>query len=198
STELRLAVGNVHRPGALTPSVVLSLGLGLALVVTLVLIDGNFRRELLGSIPPTAPSFFFVDLQTEDLPRFEAFVKERAPKSSLDIVPMLRGRLVSLAGVPVDKVDAEPNARWVLEGDRGITYAATADKAKLTDGSWWQPDYDGPPLVSFEAEIGRGLHLKVGDTVTVNVLGREVTATIANFREVEWQTLAINFVMVFT
>jgi putative ABC transport system permease protein len=199
STELRLALGNVHRPGALTPSVVLSLGLGLALVVTLVLIDGNFRRELIGSIPKTAPSFFFLDVGEADRAAFEAFVGKEAPKATLDFVPMLRGRIVSLNGVPADRAEVEPNASWVLEGDRGITYAASQpEKSRLVDGAWWAPDHDGPPLVSFESEIGRGLHLKVGDTVTVNVLGREISATVANFREVEWQTLSINFVMVFS
>jgi putative ABC transport system permease protein len=199
STELRLALANVHRPGALTPSVVLSLGLGLALVVTLVLIDGNFRRELLGSIPKNAPSFFFLDVRQADRPAFEAFVRKEAPNATLDFVPMLRGRIVSLKGVAADKVEADANTRWVLDGDRGITYAADQpEKSRLTEGAWWPAAYDGPPLVSFESDVGRGLHLKVGDQIIVNVLGREITATIANFREVEWQTLAINFVMVFS
>ena len=112
---------------------------------------------------------------------------------------MLRGRLTAIAGVPADKVAAEPNARWVLEGDRGITFAAEAPpQSTVSDGTWWAKDYDGPPLVSFEADVARGLHLKRGDTVTVNVLGREIAATIANFRTVEWQSLSINFVMVFS
>jgi putative ABC transport system permease protein len=199
STELRLALGNVHRPGALTPSVVLSLGLGLALVVTLVLIDGNFRRELIGSIPASAPSFFFLDLQSSEIEPFRAFVARAAPAAKLDLVPMIRGRLTAVAGVLADKVAVAPNSRWVLEGDRGITFAAEAPaQSTISDGTWWPADYDGPPLVSFEREVGEGLNLKRGDTVTVNVLGREVTATVANFRTVEWQSLSINFVMVFS
>ncbi len=199
STVVRLAIGNIHRPGALTPSIVLSLGLGLALLVALVLIDGNFRRELIGSIPANAPSFFFLDIQKADVAPFETLVAEEAPKAKLDVAPMLRGRLVAVKGVPADKVEADPNARWVLHGDRGITYAARPSaRTKLTEGKWWPPDYDGKPLVSFESEAGKGLHLKIGDEITVNVLGREITATIANFREVTWQSLSINFVMVFS
>ena len=197
--ELRLALGNIHRPGALTPSVVLSLGLGLALVVAVVLIDGNFRRDLIGSIPTDAPSFFFLNLQATETDRFRDFVHNEAPAASLDPVPMLRGRITAVAGVPADKVAAEPNTRWVLESDRGVTFAAEPPaQAKLIEGSWWAKDYDGPPLVSFEAEAGSGLHLKRGDTITVNVLGREVTATVANFRSVDWQSLSINFVMMFS
>jgi putative ABC transport system permease protein len=112
---------------------------------------------------------------------------------------MLRGRIVKLGDVAAEKAAIDPEVRWVLDGDRGITYAETQpEKSRLIEGKWWPANYDGPPLVSFESEVGRGLHLKVGDQILVNVLGREIAATIANFREVEWQTLSINFVMVFS
>ncbi len=71
-------------------------------------------------------------------------------------------------------------------------------RLELIEGEWWPKDYDGEPLVSFEAELASKLGLKIGDKVTVNVLGRNVTATIANLREVKWESLAINFVMVFS
>lgn len=199
SAELRLAIGNIHRPGALTPAVVLSLGLGLALIVTVVLVDGNFRRDLLGAIPANAPSFFFLDLQSSDTDRFRSFVAEEAPSSTLETVPMLRGRIVRVAGIPAGEVAADPQIRWALDGDRGVTFASALPSASsLVEGAWWAPDYDGPPLVSIETEVGRGLKLKLGDTISVNVRGREITATVANFRSVEWQSLSINFVMVFS
>src|SRR5690606_20195396 len=103
SAMARLAVGNIHRPGALTPSVVLSLGLGLTLLVALVLIDGNFRRELFGSIPTKAPSFFFLDIQSGEGDALAAFVAEKAPKATLEMQPMLRGRVTAIKGVPADK-----------------------------------------------------------------------------------------------
>ncbi len=199
STELRLALGNIHRPGALTAAVVLSLGLGLTLLVALVLIDGNFRRELFGTIPATAPSFFMLDIQGEEAEQLVAFVAEHEPGATLEMQPMLRGRITALNGVPAGEAEVDPEARWVLRGDRGITYSATPpENSPLTAGTWWTPDYDGPPLVSFGDEVAAGLRLAVGDTVTVNVLGREVTATIASLREINWQSLSINSVMVFT
>ncbi len=199
STELRLALGNIHRPGALTPSIVLSLGLGLTLVVALVLIDGNLRRSLVSTIPEAAPSFFFLDIHTDTRGDFEALIAREAPGAELEIAPMIRGRVTEVDGVPASEIDAPPNVRWVLRGDRGITYAATLPENSTIDrGEWWAPDYDGPPLVSVESEIAEGLGLDIGDTVTVNVLGRPVTATIANYRTVEWQSMAINFVFVFS
>lgn len=199
STALRLALGNIYRPGALTPSIVLSLGLGLTLVVALVLIDGNFRRDLFGSIPLDAPSFFFLDIDQADAGPFAALVARDAPGARLVLAPMLRGRIVKVAGVPAEQAKIDPDVKWVLDGDRGITYAATPPEGtKLVAGAWWPADYQGPPQVSFDRTIAEGLHLQLGDPVTVNVLGREITAEIASFREVEWRTLAMNSVMVFS
>ena len=199
SAALRLAIGNIHRPGALTPSVVLSLGLGLTLLVTLTLIDGNLRRELTGSLPERAPNFFFVDIQGSERDGFRDLLKREAPEGVLTEVPMLRGRILALNGEDVTKIDVPPSGRWVLRGDRGITYANDLpENASLVDGTWWAKDYSGEPLVSFAAEEARELGLKVGDTVTVNVLGRSITAKIANLRNVEWESLSLNFVMVFS
>ncbi|AJY44898.1 ABC transporter permease [Martelella endophytica] len=197
--SLRLAVGNIHRPGALTGSVVLSLGLGLTLLVALALIDGNLNRELSRSLPERAPDFFFVDIQSNEVDGFRDLIETEAPTGELSLVPMLRGRIMSLNGTRASEWDAPPDAKWVLRGDRGITYDATLpENSTLAEGAWWPEDYSGEPLVSFAAEEGKELGLKLGDTVTVNVLGRDITAKIASFRNVEWGSLSINFVMVFS
>jgi putative ABC transport system permease protein len=112
---------------------------------------------------------------------------------------MLRGRIVSANGVRAEDLKAAPSAAWVLQSDRGITYAADVPGgSRVVAGEWWKPDYQGPPLVSFENKIADGLGLKIGDPVVVNVLGRNITATLANLRAVEWQSLGINFVLVFS
>ncbi|AVO47168.1 ABC transporter permease [Phreatobacter cathodiphilus] len=198
-TSLRLAVANLHRPGALTPSVVLSLGLGLTLLAVIALVDASFRRQIEDALPERAPSFFFVDIVNSDAPRFDAFIAENAPGADLNRVPMLRGRFVRLGGRPVEEIRASDDIAWALRGDRGITYAATVPRnSRVTSGDWWPADYDGPPLVSFDERMGRGFGLKLGDEVTVNVLGRNITARIANFRHIQWDNLGINFIVVFS
>jgi putative ABC transport system permease protein len=199
STILRLAIANIHRPGALTPSVMLSLGLGLALLVTVVEIDGNLHRELADALPEKAPSFFFLDIPAADSDRFDAFARAHAPGSTLERVPMLRGRIVAANGVAAADLKPAAGSRWVLRGDRGITYAAAVPAGShLVAGQWWSTDYAGPPLVSLENRTAQNLNLKIGDTVTVNVLGRNITARIANLRAVDWEDLGINFVLVFS
>src|SRR5271167_936978 len=199
STVARLAIANIHRPGALTPSVVLSLGLGLSLLVTVVEIDGNLHRQFAAALPEKAPSFFFIDIPSADAERFDAFVREQAPGSLLQRVPMLRGRIVAADGVKAEDLKPGEGSAWVLRGDRGITYAAALPAgSRLVAGAWWPADYSGPPLVSLERKTADDLKLKLGDTIDVNVLGRNVTASIANLRAVDWQSLGINFVLVFS
>ena len=196
---LRLVLANIHRPGALTPSVVLSLGLGLALLVTLLQIDGNLRRQFVAALPEKAPSIFFVDIPDAEVARFDAFAKQRAPDATYERVPMLRGRIVSANGVRAEDLKAPPSAAWVLQSDRGITYAGEVPTgSRVVAGQWWGPNYQGPPLVSFENKIADGLGLKIGDPVVVNVLGRNITAALANTRAVDWQSLGINFVLVYS
>jgi putative ABC transport system permease protein len=196
---VRLAIANIHRPGALTPTVVLSLGLGLALLVTLVQIDGNLRRQFTAALPERAPSFYFTDIPTAEAERFDAFIHAAAPGAELERVPMLRGRIVSAKEVKAEDLKPAPDAAWVLQSDRGLTYTSEIPAgSRLVEGQWWAPDYDGPPLVSFEKKIADGLGLKIGDAVTVNVLGRNITARIGNMRTVEWESLGINFVLVYS
>ena len=198
-TSLRLAVSNLHRPGALTPSVVLSLGLGLTLLAVIALVDASFRRQIEDALPERAPSFFFVDIVNSDAPRFDAFIAEKAAGADLNRVPMLRGRFVRLGGRPVEEIRASDDIAWALRGDRGITYGETVPRnSRITSGEWWPADYNGPPLVSFDERMGRGFGLKLGDEVTVNVLGRNITARIANFRHIQWDNLGINFIVVFS
>lgn len=199
STALRLALANVHRPGALTPTVMLSLGLGLALLTTVIEIDGNLHRAFTAALPDKAPSFFFVDIPAADAARFDAFIAAQTPRASLERVPMLRGRIVAANGIAADELKPAEGSRWVLRGDRGITYATSVPLgSRVVDGQWWNADYSGEPLVSVERKSAHDLGLKIGDTLTVNVLGRNISARIANLRAVDWENLGINFVLVFS
>jgi len=198
ATALRIAIANVYRPGALTTSVVLSLGLGLALLVTVIEIDGNLRRQFLAALPERAPAFFFIDIPAVEAARFDDSIRRHAPGAALERVPMLRGRIVAANGIAAEALKPSASAAWVLQSDRGITYSNEVPAgSRVVEGQWWKPD-DQATLVSFEKRVADGLGLKLGDMVTVNVLGRTLTARIANLRALDWQSLGINFVMVFS
>ena len=196
--EIRIGLANLYRPGASTPGIVLSLGLGLSMLVMVGEIDANLQRELAQELPEKAPSFFFVDVRKNQTDDFRSAIDETASAANLNLVPMLRARVAKVKGIEAAEFKAR-GERWVLRGDRGITYrAAPPDGATLTMGEWWPDDYAGPQLVSVTDEVAAAFDLKVGDTLTFNVLGRDLKATVANARAINWRSMSINFVFMFS
>ncbi|MEM1160825.1 MAG: FtsX-like permease family protein, partial [Pseudomonadota bacterium] len=194
---LRLALGAIGAPTAGTPGVVLALGLGLGVLAAIGQIDANMQNLLRDQLPEDSPAFFFVDIQNAQLPEFKETVMAQEGTERISSAPMLRGMVTHLNGVPSADAKIDPAANWVLRGDRGVSYANEPPEGSvLIEGDWWGEDYAGPPLVSFAEEEGRELGLSVGSTVTVNILGRPIQATVANFRQVEWRGMGINFLMI--
>ena len=193
---LRLGIANLHRPGAGTPLLLVALGLGLTTLAAVALIEGNIRHQVLGALPTAAPSFFFIDIQNEQIPRFQQIVQAQGA-TDFHQVPSLRARIVALKGVPVDQVHFAPDSAWGLRGDRGLTYAATVPQGSaVVAGQWWPADYAGPPLLSMDAGLAHGWGLAVGDILRANVLGRDIDFRIANLRTIQWRDLSINFTLV--
>ena len=194
---LRLALGAIGAPSAGTPGVVLALGLGLGVLAAIAQIDHNMQKLLKDQLPEDAPAFFFVDIQSAQLDPFRAQVMGVDGTERLETAPMLRGIVTELNGVPAKEATIDPAGAWVLRGDRGVSYSATVPTGvAITEGAWWAEDYSGPPLVSIAEEEGRELGLSIGGSVTVNILGRPITAEVANFRKVEWRGMGINFLMI--
>jgi putative ABC transport system permease protein len=194
---VRLGVANLHRPGAPTPLLLLSAGLGLSTLAAVALIQGNMQYQIQAQLPVNAPSFFFIDIQNDQLAQFEGLVKAQPGVGEIKQVPSLRARIVAVKGVPVQEVQTTPDTAWALRGDRGLTYAAAPPEgSRIVAGEWWPADYSGPPLVSFDSAMAKGWHVGIGDVIRVNVLGRDLDLTIANLRDIQWQSLGINFFMV--
>ncbi len=195
---LRQALTSLHRPGSTSGSVIMALGLGLGLFVTLALTDQTLTREITSNLPDRAPAFYFVDVQGSDFDTFRETLKAQPGVGDISHTPMLRGRISKVNEVPAEQVKAKEDGAWALKGDRGLTFADELPKGStLVSGSWWGKDYAGPPLVSMTDDIAKALDLKIGDKLTVNVLGRDVEAILASTRNVNWKGLGINFVLVF-
>jgi putative ABC transport system permease protein len=193
----RLALANLTRPGAATTSVVVALGLGLTLLATVTLLDNTISSQVKDALPGTAPSFFFVDIQPDETAAFDATIHRFKSATDYKRSPMIRGRITALNGVPSKDVKADKSARWVLNGDRGITYATTPpDHTEIMSGKWWPANYEGPTQISFDGDLAPQLGLKLGSKVTLNVLGRELTGTITSFRHVDFTNGRQNFVMI--
>ncbi|MEP6341465.1 FtsX-like permease family protein [Parasphingorhabdus sp.] len=195
---MRLALTNLHRPGAQTGQLVVALGLGLTLFATLAAIQTSLTNEIRLSVPREAPSFFVLDIPVERTDEFTAKVVENSPEAEINIVPTLRGIITEYGGQVVSELDQIPEGAWVLRGDRGLTYSSSIPEgSEIVSGEWWPEDYDGPPLVSVDAEQAGALGLKVGDSLTISLLGVEIKSTVASLREVNWRNFGFNYVLVF-
>ncbi len=194
---VRLGLANLYRPGTATPIMLVSLGIGLTTLAAVAMIEGNLRRQINEQMPNAAPSFFFIDIQSDQAARFDVAARALPGVNEVARVPSLRARVVSVDGVPVDRMQVTPETAWALRGDRGLTYAARQPaNTRLVAGRWWPADYAGPPLVSFDAGLAAGWGIGLGSIITVNVLGRDVELTIASLRDVAWRTLGINFTLI--
>lgn len=195
----RLALANLHRPGAQTGALVVALGLGLTLFVTLATIQTSINNEISRTVPERAPSFFVLDIPKERAGEFSALVRQQSAGGDINMIPALRGSITEFAGKRVADLETLPEGAWVLRGDRGLTYSAELPEGStLTGGQWWDENYSGPPLVSMEEEQAAALGVKLGDTLTISVLGVEVQAEIASFRRVDWDNFGLNYILVFS
>jgi putative ABC transport system permease protein len=189
----RWALSAIGGRGEAAGAVVLSLGLGLSVLAAIGQIEGNIRKAISGELPQVAPAYFFVDIQKDQMPGYLERLEGDPAVTRIDSAPMLRGIITRINGRPATEVAGE---HWVLRGDRGVTYAETPDaRTRVTQGTWWPEGYTGPPQISFAAEEATEMGLNLGDEITVNILGRDITATITSFREVDFSTAGIGFVM---
>ena len=192
-STIRLALGAVGGPGSDTTSTILSLGLGLSVLAGVGQIDTNLRAAIQTELPDRAPSYFFIDIQTDQLADFLARTETDPGVTRVETAPILRGFVTRIDGQPAEEVAGE---HWILHGDRGVTYRATPPpEEQIVAGSWWAQDYTGPPLMGFAAEEAREIGIGIGSEITVNLLGRDITATVAALIEVDFSDAGIGFVM---
>ena len=189
----RWAISAISGKNEGAAAIILAIGLGLSVLAAMGQIDGNLRQAIKNDLPEVAPSYFFVDIQKSQMPEFRQMMADTPQVSRYDAAPMLRAVVTQINGKPA--LDVAPD-HWVVRGDRGITYAEKLpDRYAITDGEWWPADYDGPPQISFAKEEAEEIGLVLGDTVTVNILGRDIMGTITSFRDVDFSTAGIGFVM---
>lgn len=193
------ALRRLHGPGSPLPLMLMSVGAGLTVLVAVAEIRANLMAEFAGELPRSAPSFYFIDIQPAELPTFEAVLRNTHAVHDLQELPSLRARILAVNGVPVAQFHPEGRSDWPLRTDVGFTYAAKPPPGtRLRAGQWWPDDYLGAPEVSFDARIAAEWGIGIGDSLTVSVLGRQFDLKIASLRDIHWQSLELNFLLIGT
>lgn len=190
---LRLALGNLSRPGAATGPVVMALGLSLTVLVAIHLTEGNARHHLATGLPAAAPGTVFLNVPPAAGAAFDDIARS-AGAERVQRMPFLHARLSHVAGQPVAQRRIPAEVAWVVRGDRGLSWAALPPPdSEVVAGAWWPADHRGSPLASLDAEVAGKLGIELGDTLTLILLGRPVEVTVANLRRVDWTRLALDF-----
>ena len=196
SPVVRLAIANLHRPGAVTSDIVLAVGLGLSVLITTVLVSANLDRQINGMIPEEAPSLFLVGIQSDELNELKGFVERADGVNEFNILPYIPGRITAIKGMSPQQALVDQEGEWLIDDNGERTFSYTAEPLKdveLIEGEWWPADYSGPPLLSIHEDVASSFALTLGDTITMNILGRELVGEVKNIRGLEWRTMRLNF-----
>ena len=197
--SLRLGISSIHRKGSPAGSALFSMGLGLTSLVIVMLVQSNLDDKINETVPSEAPAFFFLDIQPHQVESFQAEVHTLPGLKKFELYPTLRGRITAIDGVPVEQANIAQNVQWAVRGDRFLSYSdRMPNDTVLVAGEWWPQNYNGATLVSITSDLAEGFGVSIGDTLAVNVLGRDVTAQISSLRQVDWSTLDLNFALIFS
>lgn len=190
---LRLALGNLHRPGAPTMPLVMAAGLSLTLLVAVAALRENADRHLATTLPVTAPDLVVLNIPPSDAGEFDAAMAESPDVERWERAPFLHARVSRIDDQPLSERRIPADVAFVIRGDRGLSWRAEPPPGGVDEGSWWALDYDGPPLISLDRKVARRLGVTIGDSLTLNVLGAPLRAEIASLRTVDWAGLELDF-----
>jgi putative ABC transport system permease protein len=198
---LRLALASLGGPGSLAPIVTPALGLGLALMCLVAVVQTNLLGELRDTAPANGPSIIFRQIPHDDAAEFDKMMQDHGvdtkSKTASRRAPLILGRVISIKGAPLDEEKVPPDQRWVTRGETAMTFLGPKPpEAALRSGSWWPEDYKGPLLVSVEEEAAKGLGLKIGDMIGFRVFGREIEGKVASIRKVDWARFGVNMAFI--
>ena len=198
NNSYRIAYRNIVAKKSLAPIMTISLGIGLTLLLTLSFVANNLKKEISDSIPSMAPDLFFVSIDRDMQRDLESFIKDVDPNVELEFSPMASASFISLNGTPIEEVVSESNrSAWVVRGDRRISWS---EKPKpdnpIIEGDWWEPGNEDELFISMDSRAAYDLGMKINDKIVLNILGRDVTGIVKNFREVDYRDISINFAII--
>ncbi len=200
---LRIALANLAGPRSAARTAAPAIGLGVGLLAAVVLIQSSLLTQIAVVAPQTAPALVFTEIPGERAADFDAAVARalgRTPGQERYLrAPLLSGRILAVRGRPVDIERIPREARWAYDNDVTISAIdAEPPNAGVLQGRWWPAGYRGPPLVALSEDPAKGGALKVGDTITLSVLGAEIEATVAVIRRIDFGSFGASFPVVLT
>ena len=197
---LKLGLANLAGPRSAARTATPAIGLGVALLTTVVLIQSSLLAQVSAVAPKTAPAVVFTEIPAGDAAGFDKAVAVAIGDLTPDRYqrfPFATGRIVALDGHPVNRKAIRESGRWAYDNDISLSaIGAEPVGAGVAQGHWWPAAYAGSPLVALEQSVAEAGNLHVGDTLTVSILGREVEARIAALRKVDFGGFGPSFALI--
>ena len=177
---------------------IVSLGMGMAMLVAILNASGNFSARIDDTLRQAAPTFYLLGIAKQQRQELENTLAAVSDNARLRAIPFMRGKIKSIGEQDADSIIAPLNLRWILSGDRGLTWTEDGGyigNSRVSAGTLWDKK-ETRPQASFDAEAAAAFGINLGDELVLNILGRPLTVIITSFRDIEWQNFDINFVII--
>lgn len=173
----------------------ISIGVGVIGITAIIAAQTSLTSALTQELPERVPDLALIDVQPSQIEAIREIIDADPNLGGVQADPMMRMTITHVNDLPAEEALVLDNKSWVIEGDRSFSWTAEPTGAELLQGTWWEPDYDGPPLLSPEEDVMEAFDLKVGDTVTYSVLGRSFTSEVVNIRKEYHRTFRPEYLM---
>jgi putative ABC transport system permease protein len=194
----RYGLANVSRRGIASVAQIVAFGLGIMVLLLLAVVRGDLLADWRRSLKVDVPNNFLINIRPEERQPLDDFLRGHGFGSPI-LYPMVRARISGIDGTSSDAIKVDNEAgKGFLEREQNLTWSADLmPDNQLLAGRWWTPADDGKPLVSISTEYQEALHLKLGDTLSLDVAGEPLTVTVASIRKIRWDSFRPNFFLVF-
>jgi putative ABC transport system permease protein len=198
NNSYKIAYRNIVAKKSLAPIMTISLGIGLTLLLTISFVANNLKTEISQSIPSIAPDVFFVSINKDEKNDLENLIRKLDPEVELEFMPMAGASFVSINGIPIETIVSPDNrSSWIVQGDRRISWLEKpSEDNPIVKGEWWEPGITDQMFISMDSRAAFDLGMEIGDKITLNILGRDVTGVVKNFRKVDYRDISINFAII--
>lgn len=201
SFAARQGLANLYRPNNQTLVLIISIGLGTALITTLFLIQGMLLDRINLTASGDRPNMVLFDVRTEQKDSLSALTTSM-DMPLLQEVPVVTTRAVRLNGYGKKEVQADTTIGipdWAFDREYRITYREELIESEETVEGTWLPRVQAGDsiMISMEEGYAERLKLKLGDPVVWNVQGALLTTYVGHIRKVDWARIQTNFLVVF-
>lgn len=196
--SFRQAINSLYRPGNQTRIILLAVGLGAFVVITVQIMQTNLIREFDFTRNQRLPSLFFVDIQKSQIDEISQMITERTGEQP-EAVPTVRARIAAVNGEPLDYQQTQVREQQGQIGrEFAVTYRANLDANEtVIDGDWWTTEQPIEPQVSVEEAMSKTLKVAPGDSMTFDISGRKITVRVASIRKIDVRNTRTAFIFVF-